>query len=223
MNIKSKKAKARIVILFFIVGVVLCLPSLAEDPRDTVFYQAGIYAGEKLRGSQPGTADSTVAMYATANDFNIPKDYYDATVQELIVSGNDQDTAENLAQQILFYKFSLYSEAEKAGCIVSDDHVEQVIADTRAGIRNAINKSDYYNYLDGMGISEEAYFESQFENIKMYESISAYKELMFQAFVGTSLNEESNVQNAVYEKSWEEELESIVSLAIDKQDIIILE
>lgn len=193
-------------------------PSPAGEQRGAAFYQAGVRAGEKLRDGPSGATGPEADIYAAGRDFSIPRTYYDGTVGELMAGGRDRETAEELARQILFYKFSLYSAAEQAGCTVSDSHVEQVIAGTRAGIQQAANKSDFDSYLEGMGMSEEAYWDSQFENIKIYESISAYRDHMFQAFAA----EAEGGRTGADEAAWEAEWERIVREAIDGQEIEIL-
>lgn len=164
-------------------SVVLCIiliislaTASAQNSNLSVLRNAGLVARAKLDGAQPSDSNTNVPTSIVADSFCIPEDYYLNTVEELLVTGHSNSEAEELARQILIEKFALYNTAVSVGAIASDDDVSTVIDATKNGIENASNKADFYAYIDGMGLTSDEYWESQFENVKMYESIALYKE-----------------------------------------------
>lgn len=212
-----------------ITAVVVCLTIIAftcvslasNDPTAELFIRSGQIAKEKLNSNavQTSISPDDSGTYAVGKDFTISNDYFDLTVEELKLTGLDEDEAQKQAEKTLFEKFSLYSAAEKANCVVSDESVSQTIQNTRDGIEQASNKSDFYNFLYGTGLTEAEYWDSQFENVKMYESIAAYQDLCHQDYVSSQTNAQSDLQANDWNAVWED----IVSSAISEQNITIME
>jgi len=178
---------------------------------DRIFTSAGGLQAKKLQGSQPSTEPSA-AMFAVGEHFKIPQSDYDRTVEELQRSGHSLEDAKELASGILIEKFSLYQAAIEADCVPSDEDVTRMIADTRAGIAAAENRSDFYLFLDGIGMTEDEYWDSQFENVKIYKAIANYKAYCQEHYLMNASDEGSN---ADWSATWDE----IVATAIANEHI----
>ncbi len=178
---------------------------------DSIFTSAGRLQEKKLQGAQPSTEQS-VAMFAVGEHGNIPQSYYDCTVEELQLSGHSLEDAKELASSILIEKFSLYQAAIEADCVPSDEDVSRIIADTRAGIATAENRSAFYLFLDGTGMTEDEYWDSQFENVKIYEAIANYKAYCHEHYLMTTSDEGSNA-------TWSATSGEIVTTAIANEHI----
>lgn len=199
--------------LLTISGVCFAATSGVQN----IFSEAGRIQAEKLQGAQPNT-NETVAMFATADMFHIPYAYYACTVEELQLSGHSLQEAEELATAILVEKFSLYQAAVEAQCIPSDAEVDAIIADTRAGIEVAENRTDFYDYLEGTGLSEEEYWESQFENVKIYAAIALYQEQCYADFLTNNPVVTASESSGV--SAWESYWTDTVSDIIESQNIV---
>ena len=188
----------------------------AAGVRDSVFAEAGKLAAEKLNGGTAGigqNGEDGTAWAIEGKDFSISKEYFDLTVREFILTGADEETAKELAEKTLIEKFSLYAMAEKENCVAGEEQVAKVIRDTRDGLEKAGNKSDFYDYLEGMGLDEEAYWESQFENIKIYESIAILKETHRNRFAA----ENGTADGAEWDSYWK----AVTDGAIEEQNITV--
>lgn len=208
------------------ITLLVCASFASNDSTAELFIRLGQIAKEKLDSSATqtiSTSSDVSETYAIGKNFIISNQYFNLTVEELKLAGCDEDEAQTEAEKILFEKFSLYSAAEKANCVVGDEYVSQVIKNTQEGIEKASNKSDFYNFLYGMELTEEEYWESQFENVKMYESISAYQDLCYQNYVSSKTDTQSNLQSNGSNTSWDEYWAGIVSSAISEQDITVME
>lgn len=220
---------AMVAICIVMIILSVCVSFAFSDSNTELFIHAGQIAREK---SNSNTAQAetvspiTSETYAVGKDFIISNDYFDLTVEEVKLTGLDENEAQKQAEKILFEKFSLYSAAEKAGCVVSDEYVSQVIKNTQDAIDQASNKSDFYNFLYGMELTETEYWESQFENIKMYESIAAYQNLCYQDYVSSQIGIQSDLSSfpsSDSDVSWNNYWASIVSSAIREQNITTIE
>ena len=185
-----------------------------------IFVRAGQIAKEKLNQNIQQVSLDSQKVYATGNDFTISREYFDLTVEEFLLSGVSPEEAKILAEKTLFEKYSLFFAAQKAHCVVDDSQVYAVIEDTKNGIGQATNKSDFYNYLDGMGLTEDEYWKSQFENIKMYESITAYQETCYQSFVTDQAATLESCDSDSVVVTWENYWANIIEEALKEQNIV---
>ena len=206
-------------ILCFAMAVFLVGTCFASASRSNPFVQAGKLAKDKLEeGAQTASLDQNKAYAIIGDDFAISADYFQLTAAEFVLSGCTEQEAQELARETLLEKYCLYAAAKKENCVASDEQVDQVIQETREGLLRASNKADFYDYLQGMGIEESEYWESQFENVKIYESIGLYKEMCFEKYMS---QEDLRDTDRVGEEQdlWEAYWENIVDSAIKAQHI----
>lgn len=116
----------------------------------------------------------------TGEHFVINSDELDFLIekQNLI----DPNTAEAVAAETLIRKYSLYYQAEIAGVIVSDDYVDAVI-DENIQIFSETSSDEYDAFLEGIEMTNEEYWNSCAEEIKITESIAAWKALQYDQFL----------------------------------------
>lgn len=198
------------------VTIVALLAFAAVAQAHDVFVSAGSIYAKKMQ-AEPSVSEENGIMSASANSIQIPRAYYEYTVEELRLSGHSLEQSQELATSILLEKYSLYQAAVDAGCVPADDEVERIILDTRTEIETANNRTDFYEYLEGTGMTVDEYWESQFENIKMYAAIASYQEQYQDRFLKnaalTSNGSDKNGESveALWEAAWNEHVSNIIA------------
>ena len=216
MNKKRFFSKTKI---FVLLSAIVCFASVTFSSvaaNQNIFKEAGMIEKAKLNQivflSEALPENSYKIL---ADSFQITDAYFDATVDELMLSGYSKYDAIETAEKILLEKFALYNAAKNAGCIVADKDVLSVIQSTKDGLNQAVNKQDYYDYLEGIGLSEEDYWKSQFENVKIYESIALYRQSILTEYI------ESRAESDFDEDAWNSYWNTLVSDAISSEHVQI--
>jgi hypothetical protein len=135
--------------------------------------------GKKTRLLLEGKNDKNIAKIYTEKNYKnniiITENQLDSYVINLEFTTKQKVDKAAALKELIEYK-SLYLLACEEGYEVNDDAIKKQISQTR----DAINSSDedkliLKNYLSGIGISEEEYFEQLFDKYKVNLTIGNYK------------------------------------------------
>lgn len=91
----------------------------------------------------------------------------------------------------------MYYQAEQAGVVVSDGYVDEVIRNN-IQIFSQASSDDYIEFLEGIGMTNEEYWYSRADELKITESIAAWKELKYKEYM-----EQVDTSAEDIEKQWE--------------------
>ena len=156
--IKSRKAKG-----WLILGGVLA---------------AAVLAGAAVLAANPGAISSMEDWYrqlgategAGSTDSAADEIYMQGDTITLYTSEVEQRTQryalfqkenpEEEAVQSLLADLAFEKAARDAGYTVTDQEVDQYLQEMRESIRQAENYADYLTYIEGTGMTEDAYWES---------------------------------------------------------------
>lgn len=208
---------------YFLILLILISSTfgISFSVNNNLFYQMGLLQKEKITGSRIPDAFEETEYKITANNFKISIEDFNYTVKELQLAGMEAEKAEEQAAKLLIEKYAVYNAAVAANCIAGDEAVRAVIEDTKAGIERASNKADFYDFLSGVGMTADEYWESQFNNVKIYESIDLYKEQCYQSFLQKA--SEADSRSDVAEDKWDQYWDNIVAELISSENVQIKE
>jgi hypothetical protein len=171
---KSKAKVIGIVIGILCIVGVLSFSVSAIRNQDDPFYLWG-----QIENSRKNSTDSGDAAIV-GEHFTVSTDELNALIekQKLV----DPDTAESVAEDILIQKYSLYYQAVEADVVVSDEYVDAVIEENIEIFAEA-SSEEYAAFLEGIGMTNEEYWYSCADELKITESIAAWKSLQYDAFL----------------------------------------
>ncbi len=173
---------------FFIVFAAVCAASLltilvANDSslvanssssgsnNSSVYNNFGELTKEQIEISKSNAGETAI----TARDFSITDQYIDNLTKQNELTGIDAKAAEQMALSQIIVKQSLYYYAINNGFIVNEEEIVNSLEKNKAMIRKADNYSDFLEFLDGLGMDEEQYWEDQYELYKLNYVVGQYK------------------------------------------------
>lgn len=116
--------------------------------------------------------------------FTVDSDYLKKTIQVQSFIDADPEVAESNAKKILVKKYSLYYQAQEAGVVVSDEYLDDLIAKNIAMSGESMeNSPQYVSFLDGMEMTNEEYWHSCKDNLRITESIAAWEDHIYDEFL----------------------------------------
>lgn len=141
--------------------------------------------GELEREYLEKTASGDTGTPAIVGEhFTISFDYLSKTVQVQSWIDSDPDVAESHAKKILVEKYSLYYQAQEADVVVSNEYLDRLIDENIATFEEAMSSNPQYtSFLDGIGMTNEEYWYSCKDNLRMTESIAAWKDYIYDEFI----------------------------------------
>lgn len=80
-----------------------------------------------------------------------------------------------MALNQLIVKYSLYYYAINKGFLIDDETIKKSIEENREMIKTADNYSDFTTFLEGLGMSEDEYWDSQFDLYKLNHVVDEFK------------------------------------------------
>lgn len=135
-----------------------------------VYYQYGQVVGDGLN-----TADDS-DIVVEANTFHISNDTIDDLAKEYMITGyDDYSKAYDNAIATLVSKYTVSNYAVENGYQVSCEYINGLIDEQRDGFKLASNYSDFEAFLSGLQMTEDEYWDSQRENLTIYETIANFK------------------------------------------------
>ncbi len=176
MLIKRKVVFPLLIISLIFFLVISALSAVALT-KGEILSKLGLIERSRINSStqaEPSEADVVVK----ANNFVITNTELSITGSELELSGYNPEKAKDKAVKIVIEKKALYHAATVAGYTVSDEYVQKQIDENRKAVESSYNRDDYETFLQGLGMTSEEYWDSQFETLKIYGTISNHKEAL---------------------------------------------
>lgn len=102
--------------------------------------------------------------------------------------------------------------AKQSGITVSDVEVNEYIEGLKAGIKESVNKEDFYDFLDGLNLSVDEFYSMGFESYR--------SDLIAKAFWEKQRDENPLLQND--EQAWKEFMSKKIDEYIEADDIKIV-
>lgn len=133
----------------------------------------------------------------------------------------DEANAAEIAQNILIEKYALYYQAQEAGVLVTDEYLDELIHEQIQIFEGVSDNKEYEAYLDGIGMSNEEYWLSRKDELRITESIAAWKQLKRDEFIDEHNYHENPPENL--NELWEMYYEELVADIIEQEDVCIIE
>lgn len=217
------KSRGRVAVICGVLAVALVAAgifvasSMNQSPapsasleQDEVYYQIGQL--EKSRAEEDSEA------YLRGKDFTIGKKEFERTRDTYILSGNSETRAEEMAEELLLEKHAAYLLAVENGFEKSDEEIQKMVEEQRELYENADNFSNgesYEEFLKGTGMTNEEYWDSQFETLKVYETIGAWKTTVKDGF----RKEHPDLYGEKLDAVWEKYYGDLIQAKIAQQNI----
>lgn len=196
-----------------IVSLLVCVSASAAQRRSS-FYLWGQLEKESQGSPVPsGTAEPPAIV---GGHFSISADELNRTidVQELI----DPASAETAAKQLLIERYSLYYQAEQEGCVVTDEYIDDLIKQEISMFAEGTpNNSDYEDFLAGLGMTNEEYWYSCRDMLKMTASIGNWKQKKYDEFISENGFDMSPPEDL--DALWAEHLNALTAEIIAREHI----
>ena len=133
----------------------------------------------------------------------------------------DEENAAEIAQNILIEKYALYYQAQEAGVLVTDEYLDELIDEQIQIFEGVPDNKEYEAFLDGIGMSNEEYWLSRKDELRITESIAAWKQLKYDEFIDAHNYHENPPENL--NELWETHYEELVADIIEQEDVCIIE
>jgi hypothetical protein len=168
--------KLILLVLSIIVLSGVAAATLSSD--DNQYYKWGVLLKQHAE-SVPNSDEIIVE----AKNFTISqKEVSDSAAEWELNSGYSKEEAKKTAKANLIAKYSVYYYAKENGYEVADEHIKSVIQKMKEDVKKASNRSVFEAFLKGIEMTIDEYFDSQYENILMYETIANFKQACFTDF-----------------------------------------
>ncbi len=201
-------------VIIIVVAVVVLLGALAVGvASENDFFSR---YGELGKKHQQTEAEDTSETAIQGESFSITTVEYNNLVEDYVFSGNDEATSQKRALEILIEKYTMFNLAKEKGYVVDDAYLDDLIKTQKEDISKADNASDFYDYLDGRGMTEDEYWQSEYENLRMWESIGAYKQALQEQYLKD--NQCALTDEGVSEK-WDAYYDDIVVKAVKDENV----
>lgn len=177
---------------------------------------------------------SSTELVAKGDNISITKEELDSYVDMAMLSNPpNKDEVYKDELQYLIKRSVLFNEAEDNGYLTSDDEVNEYIKESKNIIDNSENYNEFCDFVHKLNMTEEEYWDNQYEQAKIDLSISDYlnhlkkklaeeNNLEFyptyvKVDVGLSDNDSSDYEKL--EALWSEYYNNIVEKLIEKENI----
>lgn len=151
----------KFVLIIIIFIVCLCMPSVyAENNSDNLDLIKKIGQCERpLTDSEKGN------IILHGDSISVFEGELQQVAERNKLTGNDN--AEKRAKEYLLHREALYQKALAAGYNVTDDEVYAMIEKQKNDYHTVdLNPEDVNAYFEGMGMTIDEYWDSQFDNLK---------------------------------------------------------
>ena len=113
-------------------------------------------------------------VYLKGKNTVIYKQEFERIISEYKMWGYQESEARDLAEQYLKKRESAYYEATRQGFKATDQEVKNIIEQEKTNVEKSDNKQQVYDYLQGLNMSIDQYWNSQFEKIRKEIAIDKY-------------------------------------------------
>lgn len=181
----------------------------SEEEQIEISYGLGQLARKYLTDPADMEAPAIIGEH-----FTISAGALNRSIEERSLTNSDREAVEAAAKKSLIEKYSLYYQAQEAGAVVTDEYLDRMIEE-QITIFAETDDAPYQAFLDGMEMTNEEYWYSCKDNLRMIESISAWKDLKHDAF----LKEHEDTPPEELPGLWETYLAELTAEIIEQEHI----
>lgn len=155
--------------------------------------------------------------------FYITNSEFERVKEGFLIGGVSDEEAEERAYDLLMRKYTAYSLATAAGFEVSDAEVRDIIEEQKAIFADPDsfeNREDYEAFLEGAEMTNEEYWDTQFQTLKVYETIGQYQDALYQQYClerGTTPGKNSEEWQSYYDAFIRGEMEKLQVEVAEKE------
>ena len=183
-----------------------------RSASEEIYYQYGQIEREKL-----DTMDAQ-AVVLEANSFTIPAAELTAVAAQEQLSGLSETEAYASAEQILVEKYTMYHLALESGVEPDPAGVRENLEYNREISKQAGNYADFQSFLDGIGMTHDEYWDSQYENFLIYDVIARYKQQLHETWLSSTAQPDA-ADPADTEAAWEAWYAAYVAEAVQDENV----
>lgn len=209
MKKSTKLVLASLLVLVVAAGVLLAVLSEGKSEAERVLEEGGRLYAESLTAKSDDLA-------IQAQDFSISTAEFENMVAQNELAGLSEQEAVQSALTAFIEKRSLYAMAISEGFRVEDEVVRQRMEADKLAAQNSDNAEDYYAFLKGTGMTEDAYWESMFGVRQMLDTIEVFTAAEREAYLQAG-NSETDTE------AWEAYCLRLAQMAVERQNIALTE
>lgn len=232
-----KRRLPLIISVLFFISFSICLIFIINNFNKNssiknVFSETVSQKGESIMLSNNETSNTDIV--AKGDNISITKGELDLYADMAMLSNppNKNDVYKD-ELQYLIKRSVLFNEAEKNGYLTSDDEVSEYIKESKNIIDNSENYNEFSDFVHNLDMTEEEYWDNQYEQAKIDLTISDYLNLLKEKLakennlefypiyvkvdVDSSENNSSDYERL--EKLWSDYYNNIVEKLIEKENI----
>lgn len=159
------------------------------------------------------------AVVVYANSFSISEVQIKFLAAELELSGKTPEEAEERAISLLIKKYAMYNKAISEGYRADEKYVRDLIEENKNAALSADNYNEFEHFLEGINMTNNEYWDSQYDNEKIYEAINLYKEKCRNNFLETA--DTAKMSEAEKEEAFSIYYSEIVKSVIESENVEI--
>lgn len=179
-------------------------------------------AYRKLGELEQGRTEEDGDLYLRARDFTVGEKELERAAETYRVGGHGEDEAKKLAEELLVEKYTAYHLAVEGGFEKSDEEISALVEEQKKIFEQSAtfeNGESYEEFLKAAGMTSEEYWDSQFETMKIYETIGAWKTSVKDKF----REEHPDLYGEKWDSAWEKYYSDLMQQAIGEQKIEVVE
>ncbi len=154
------------------------------------------------------------------NNYQITSKDLGYLTSEYEIIGHDREEAEALALKTLTEKKAMFIEAVRNGYLADEQYVFDLIEYSKEKVPASSNYDDILAYYEGLGMTNDEYWDAQYDNLFVYETIALYKNALKETF--DAQNTETAAKNSESDLAWQDYYSEIVKKAVEDVNIEIV-
>lgn len=179
---------------------------LEKEHKDAVDAANPIYFNSE---TNKGTS-----MEIVADDFSVSENEVSTLAAQMAFTGNiSEEEAESQAIDLLKEKYSVYYTALNEGIYVDRQQILDEIEENKKAAQEADNYDEFKAFLEGVGMTNDEYWDSQYDTFLVYDTIGLYKQTCYNEFViqndVSDMNEDEKTEE--FNKYYNENIQFIIN------------
>lgn len=171
----------------------------------------------ELLNPNAASEEEQPTMVIRARDFSVSQEEWNQVTATFALSGYSEQEAAQQARTLLTEKYAMYHQAVEHGFQATREDALAVIAETKKGLAVAENAGEFERFLAGIQMTSQEYWDSQVENIIIYETIGLYQDALRQLFLAEKgLTDDAEATEALWTAYYQDQ----VDRAVAEQEIV---